>query len=279
MTTRPTTHPARRPVAALALAAALALTLSALPAPRAAAADGPEKGRWVSLFNGKTLEGWTPKIKGYPAGENYADTFRVEDGVIKVSYDKYGAFDGKFGHLFYKTKFSKYRLRVEYRFVGDQAKGGPAWAFRNSGVMIHGQTPESMRKDQDFPVSIEVQFLGGAGKGERPTANLCTPGTNVVMDGQLLTRHCTNSTSKTYDGDQWVTVEVECHGGGKVKHVIDGKTVIEYEQPQLDPADTDGKALIDARGGEKLLTEGTISLQSESHPVEFRKVEILPLDE
>ena len=185
---------------------------------------------WVSLFNGKDLEGWTPKIKGYAAGENYGDTFRVQNGVIKVGYAGYPKFDSKFGHLFYKTPYSHYRLRVEYRFVGNQCAGGPAWAFKNSGVMIHGQTPESMKKDQDFPVSIEVQFLGGTGRGQRSTGNLCTPGTNVVMGGKLITQHCTNSTSKTYNGDQWVTVEVEAHGNGVIKHFVNGELVLEYEK-------------------------------------------------
>jgi Domain of Unknown Function (DUF1080) len=238
-----------------------------------------EKGRWVSLFDGKTLNGWTPKLKGSALGENYNDTFRVEDGVIKVSYDKYGSFRGEFGHLFYKSKFSTYRLRVEYRFVGDQVKDGPAWAFRNSGVMIHCQDPATMRRDQEFPVSIEVQFLGGPAKGDRPTGNLCTPGTNIVRDGKLITQHCINSTSPTLRGDQWVTVEVECHGAGKITHFVNGAPVISYEQPQLDPADADGKKLIEARGGEKLITEGYLSLQAESHPVEFRKVEIMELQD
>jgi hypothetical protein len=236
----------------------------------------PEKG-WIALFNGKDLDGWTPKIKGYAAGDNYADTFRVEDGVLKVKYDKYDKFNERFGHLFYKTPFSHYRLRIEYRFVGDQCPGGPSWAIRNSGVMIHGQSPESMRKDQDFPVSIEVQFLGGNGSRKRPTANVCTPGTNIVMGGKLITQHCTNSTAKTYHGDEWVTVEVEAHGNGVIKHIIDGQTVIEYEKAQLDDRDDDAKELIRQRKGEKMLDGGTISLQSESHPIEFRKVEILPL--
>lgn len=241
-------------------------------------ARGQDKG-WINLFNGKDLDGWTPKIRGYAAGENYGDTFRVENGVLKVSYDKYTKFDGKFGHLFYKTPFSNYRLRIEYRFVGDQCPGGQGWAFRNSGVMIHGQTPESMRKDQDFPVSIEVQFLGGNGTDQRATANVCTPGTNIVMRSKLITQHCNDSASKTYHGDQWVTVEVEVHGNGVIRHFVDGEPVIEYEKAQLDPSDRDARRLIEQRGGEKMLSGGTISLQSESHPIEFRKVEILPLSE
>ena len=232
---------------------------------------------WIQLFNGKDLDGWKPKIKGYDLGDNFGDTFRVEDGILKVSYDKYSKFDSKFGHLFYKTPFSHYRLRIEYRFVGKQCPGGPSWAFKNSGVMIHGQAPETMRKDQDFPVSIEVQFLGGNGSDKRPTANVCTPGTNIVMKERLITQHCNNSSSKTYAGDEWVTVEVEAHGNGLIKHSVDGETVLEYEKPQLDERDPDGRKLI--KNGDKMLTGGTISLQSESHPIEFRKVEILPLKE
>jgi len=232
---------------------------------------------WLQLFNGKDLAGWTPKIKGYEFGENFANTFRVEDGVLKVSYDQYQKFDNKFGHLFYKDKFSHYRLRVEYRFVGDQCPGGPGWATRNSGAMLHCQPPETMHKDQDFPVSIEVQFLGGLGKGERTTCNLCTPGTNIVMNGELIRRHCTNSKSKTYDGDQWVTAEAEVHGDKTIKHFVNGDEVLTYEQPQFDDADADGRQFI--KNGQKLIREGYISLQSESHPIEFRKVELLVLKE
>jgi hypothetical protein len=227
------------------------------------------------LFNGKNLDGWTPKFTGYEAGVNYNDTFRVENGLLRVSYDKYKDFGGKFGHLFYKDKFSHYVLRVEYRFVGAQAKGAPAWAARNNGVMFHSQSPQSMRKQQDFPVSIEFQFLGGLGKGRRPTGSMCSPGTNVVIDGKLITQHCLDSKSKTYDGDQWVTAELEVHGSGKVIHRINGEVVMEYEQPQLDPKDADAARLI--KGGKLLLDEGYLALQAESHPCDFRKVEIRTL--
>ena len=232
---------------------------------------------WQQLFNGKDLTGWKVKIAGHDLGDNFGNTFRVEDGILKVCYDQYKTFGGKFGHLFYGKPFSDYRLRVEYRFTGDQVPGGPGWAFRNSGVMIHGQGPESMGKSQSFPASIEVQLLGGRATGNRPTANLCTPGTHVVMDGKLVTRHGTNSSSDTYRGDQWVTVEVEVRGN-RIKHIIDGKTVLEYTDPQLDEKDGDAKKLIEA-GQDKMLRGGSISLQSESHPVEFRKVEILDLSE
>ncbi len=238
--------------------------------PHANAQDGKE---WTPLFNGKNLDGWKVKIKGYELGENHADTFRVEDGVMKVSYDKYEKFDRTFGHIFFEKPYSNYVLRVEYRFTGDQVPGGPGWAFRNSGIMLHGQSPESMGKDQDFPVSIEVQLLGGDGTKDRTTGNVCTPGTHIVMDGKLVKSHCIDSTSKTYHGDQWVTIEVEVHGNKLVRHKIDGKTIFEFTEPQLDENDAIGKKLIEKNGG-KMLSGGSISLQAESHPVEFRKVEI-----
>ena len=242
-----------------------------------ALAQEPRKAKpqWRPLFNGKDLDGWTPKIKGFALGDNHLDTFRVEDGVLKVRYDKYQEFNNQFGHLFHKEKFSHYRLRVEYRFVGEQCKGGPGWAARNSGVMFHCQDPKTMRKDQDFPVSVEFQLLGGLGKGNRPTANMCSPGTNVVMNGKLFTPHCFNSKSKTYNGDVWVTAELEVHGSGTVKHYVDGELVLEYEKPQLDPKDADAKKLI--QDDKLLLEEGYIALQAESHPCEFRKVEIMEL--
>jgi len=236
---------------------------------------GEKEPRWISLFNGKNLDGWKVKIAGYELHDNYKNTFRVEDGVLKVSYDQYENFNGEFGHLFYKDKFSHYKLRVEYRFVGEQVPGGPDWAFRNSGVMLHCQTPESMTKEQSFPVSIEAQFLGGNGKDERSTGNLCTPGTHVVMNGELITRHCTNSRSKTFHGDQWVTMEVEVRGDSTIKHFINGEPVLEYKKPQLDDGDLDAQKLI--INGEKMIRAGYISLQAESHPIEFRKVELMVL--
>ena len=241
----------------------------------AGAQERPAAEEWLQLFNGKDLQGWKVKITGYDLNDNYGNTFRVEDGVLRVAYDQYEKFDGKFGHIFYQQPFSHYVLRVEYRFVGEQAPGGPGWAFRNSGIMIHGQTPESMAKDQSFPVSIEVQLLGGGGSGTRPTANVCTPGTHVVIDGELVKRHCISSSSKTYHGDQWVTVEVHVHGNESIKHVVNGETVFEYSQPQLDDKDAQARKLI--KNGEVMLYGGSISLQAESHPVEFRKIELRQL--
>lgn len=252
------------------LSPGLAFAQSA-PLPSAPPAD------WIQLFNGENLDGWIPKIRGYAPGENFGDTFRVEDGLLTVAYDAYERFDSRFGHLFYEQPFSHYWLRVEYRFVGEQAPEGPSWATRNSGAMLHSQPPETMPDAQDFPISIEVQFLGGLGDGNpRPTANLCTPGTNVVYAGEFTTAHCINSSSPTFDGDQWVTVEVLVRGSSRMIHYVNGEQVIEFENMTTGGGNVSGHRPEMKPEGQPL-GEGYISLQSESHPVQFRRVEVLNL--
>lgn len=252
----------------------LILTLVACQGSQTATADEG----WIQLFNGRDLSDWIPKVRGYPTGENFANTFRVEDGKMKVVYDSvaYADFQERFGHIFFKEKYSWYILGVEYRFVGEQAAGGPGWAVRNSGAMLHSQNPATMLDNQDFPISIEVQFLGGNGRDERTTANLCTPGTHVMMDEKLVTAHCVSSTSKTYHGDQWVRVDVLVLGDSLMEHFVEGQSVLRYEKPQMGGGVvTDFDPSVKKDG--MLLSEGYIALQSESHPIEFRKVELFNL--
>jgi hypothetical protein len=241
----------------------------------AAAQKGSSKLKWLKLFNGKDMKDWKVKIKDHPLNENFGNTFRVGNGMLKVSYDQYDAFNEQYGHIFYNKKFTAYLLVIEYRFVGEQVKGGPGWAVRNSGAMLHCQSPESMLVDQDFPISIEDQLLGGNGKDQRATANLCTPGTNVFLKDTLFTPHCINSTSATYHGDQWVHTEALVLGDSIIKHIVDRDTVMVYEKPQYDGKDKWVKKAGLKEG--QLIKEGYISLQGESHPVEFRKVELFNL--
>lgn len=231
-----------------------------------------QQGDWIALFNGEDLSGWHIKIKGHALDENYLDTFRVKDNKIIVSYDNYQNFDNKFGHLFYQKPFSSYILKLEYRFVGEQVNGGPDWAYRNNGIMIHSQSPASMAIDQDFPRSIEFQFLGGTQGQTRTTGNICTPETNVMMNGELRTEHCISSSSKTFAGDQWVQAEIEVHGGEKVIQRINGEVVFEYQQPQYEPKSQYALGLSNL-----IIDEGYIALQAESHPTEFRNIMIKPL--
>lgn len=259
------------------LVASALLTSNALAQAPADPASAKDSEDWVQLFNGENLDGWHVKIRGHALDDNFGNTFRVEDGLMKVRYDAYDSFDERFGHIFHEGEFGYYRIRVEHRFVGDQANNGPGWARRNSGVMVHGQPGRTMGRDQDFPISIEVQLLGGLGEGERSTANLCTPGTNVVMEGKLVTRHCVPSSSKTYDGEQWVVSETLVLGDSRIEHFINGESVLTYEMPQVGSGNVSGHHVNQKVDG-SLLERGSISLQSESHPIDFRKVELLNLE-
>lgn len=232
------------------------------------------KENWESIFNGVDLSGWTPKIAGYPSGDNFENTFRVVDGTITVSYEGYDSFANSFGHLFYKEELSHYKLRLKYRFIGEQAPGGEGWAFKNSGIMYHGQTPESMGLDQGFPISLEGQFLGGNGTDERPTANLCTPGMHVMIADTLVTGHCITANAPTFHGEEWVEYEMVVKGNGSIHHLINSDTVFHFTNP------TYGGRFLPENSPFKEgdpVTKGTISLQSESHPIQFKDIEIMRL--
>ena len=228
--------------------------------------------RWISLFNGKNIENWFVKIHHHETGVNFGDTFRAEDGIIKVRYDQYGNFNAQFGHLYYKTPYSYYHLKLEYRIVGDLQKGAPPYTVRNSGVMFHSQDPRTMLKEQDWPISVEMQFLGGLGNGKpRTTGNMCSPGTKIVYNGKLDERHCINSSSKTYDGDQWVRAELIVLGDSLITHIINGDTVMKYSKPQIGGENVKGFDPAMKPDG-KILRSGFIALQSEGQPVDFRNI-------
>lgn len=229
--------------------------------------------RWVSLFNGKDLNNWIPKIAGHQQGENFGNTFRVENGILSTRYDQYDSFNNRFGALFFDKKFTNYRLKVEYRFVGNTTPGAPSWGFRDGGIQYHCQAPATISLDQPFPVCLEYNLLGGNGKDERPTGEICASGMYVEINGKRNPSYCTPpSIKKTFHGDQWVVAEIEVRDG-KIKHFVNGQAIIHFENPKYDSANANGKKFI--MNGNDVVREGYISLQSNSHPMDFRKVEIM----
>lgn len=232
-----------------------------------------KKDKWVTLFNRKNLDGWTMKIVGHPLGENFGNTFRVENGILSVRYDRYQSFNNTFGALYYKKEFSNYRLKVEYRFVGETAPGAPSWGYRDSGVQYHGQAPTTMSLKQNFPVSLEYNLHGGNGKDERPVGEICANGIIVDILGKKNESYCTPATVKrTFHGDQWVTLEIEVRGN-TIKHFVNGEEILQFENPRYNPEHELGKAFI--KGDNAAVKSGYISLQSNSHPIDFRKIEIM----
>ena len=229
--------------------------------------------KWKTLFNGKDLKGWEMKIAGYPLGQNFGNTFRVQKGILQIRYDKYDSFRNRFGGLYYKEKFTNYRLKVEYRFIGELTPGAPVWGYRDGGVQYHCQSPATMTIDQPFPVCLEYNLHGGNGKDERPVGEICANGIYVMIDGKRTTSYCTPATvKKTFHGDQWVTLEIDVQGD-KIKHFVNGEEILQFENPRYNPEHGLGKTFI--IDGKDKVTEGYISLQSNSHPMDFRKIEIM----
>jgi hypothetical protein len=232
-------------------------------------------GKWISIFNGKNLDGWTPKVTGYKAGENPLNGFRVEDGILKVDYSRFSAFNGRFGHLFYKEKLSSFILHVEYRFVGELLPDAPSYCIRNSGVMVCSQSAESMDVTENWPVSIEVQLLGCTDKLKQTTANICTPGTTISVKGAPTSEHCINASSKYYNNGEWVNLDIVVHSGKEIINIVNGDTVLVTSEPRV------GGFLLPENypvPEGTLLQDGYIALQAEGQPIDFRNIKLKILD-
>lgn len=233
---------------------------------------------WVELFNGKDLDDWKVKIAGYPLNENFGNTFRVENNLLRVSYDQYGdSLKDRYGHIFYKEKFSAYLLVAEYRFYGKQVADGAGWAYMNNGLMLHSQSPESMKLDQDYPISIECQLLGSDAHAQRPNGNVCSPGTHIEINGELITQHCVNANSEPTPGEEWTRVEALVLGDSIIKHIVHKDTVLVYEKPVIGGGNVSHFDPEVKKDGTPL-KEGYIALQSESYPTEFKTVKLFNLE-
>jgi len=241
--------------------------------PKETAEQIEQSPEWVSLFNGQNLDGWSIRILGKELGENYGNTFQVDSGILKIRYDAYESFDGQFGAIYYNKPFSNYRLKVEYRFVGETAPGAPEWGFRDSGVQFHGQSPQAMKPEQPFPVCLEYNLHGGNGTDDRPTGEVCVPGTYVQVVGARNASFCTPpDVKRTFHGDQWVTLEIDIQDT-VVTHYANGEEILTYYNPRYDPDHEFGGPLV--KNGNDRVSSGYISLQSNSHPIDFRNIQIL----
>lgn len=233
---------------------------------------------WTSLFNGKNLTGWTIKIAKHPLGENFNNTFRVENGIIKAEFDQYETFDMQFGHLYSNHTYSNYILRLDFKLLpATPLPDAPSWTALNSGVMLHAQSPLTQTLDQGFPVSIEGQFLAENTTAGTQNGNVVTPGTHIDYNGKFTDVHIVDSTAPLPATDQWVTFEAEVHGHDEIIYRVDGEEVLRFQHPILDPSDPDAKRLIEM-GSNIKLNHGHIALQAEGHPVWFRNIQIKPLD-
>ena len=243
----------------------LSLAAASFSACSAHAAE-PTVGKWIDIFNGKDLDGWTPKITGHALDENYADTFQVRDGLLTVSYDKYEKFDNKFGHLFYQHAFSLPHP-PQYRFTASRPSAAPA-GFRNSGIRVHCQDPATMTKDQNFLFRSRSNSSAATAVTNAPPAP-CTPGTRRQEWQARYQFHCINSTSDTFHGDQWVTAESKSAAAKSSDISSTARLFLNTPARSLTRAMAMPRA---ADNAGTMLSKGWISLQAESHPVQFRNI-------
>ena len=252
-----------------------------------ASSNEKNKEAWQPLFNGKDLTGWDIKIKDHSLNENYKNTFLVEDSMIRVTYAGYDKFDNQFGHLYTQTPYSCYKLKLQYRFTGNHLADAPAWADRNSGIMLHSQSAKSMELHQSFPVSLEFQFLCGNGKDTVATGSVCTPGTFINFNGKPYIEHIQKSNSKTFLKNEWVDAVAEVYGDSLIRHIINGDTVLTYTKLMIGEGFVSPEynwatgnimdSLLWINKANTTLAQGYIALQAESQPVDFRRIEILNL--
>ena len=229
--------------------------------------------RFHKIFDGKTLNGWEIKVTHHPLGANPHGMWTAKDGVMKINFDGFEQFKGEYAHVFYKKPLKNYILRLDYRFAGKQAPGGPGWATRNSGVMLFAQPPETMTLDQNYPISLENQLLGGLGKGPRTTLSVCMVEITVKVDGKPLTAHCNpnaGATSQTFDGDQWVKLRVEVVNG-VVKSYVNDQLGNTFTEPTVD------KPHPWLKSQDATAQPSYFALQGESDQVEFRNIELAEL--
>ncbi|HEY9489744.1 MAG TPA: DUF1080 domain-containing protein, partial [Chryseosolibacter sp.] len=116
--------------------------------------------------------------------------------------------------------------------------------------------------------------LAGLGDGKsRPTGNMCSPGTEIVYNGQIYDGHCLNSSSRTFDKDKWVKAELIVHGDSAITHIIEGDTVLQYSKPTIGGGVVQGYDSTLWHPG-RPLKSGFIALQSEGQPIDFRNIQL-----
>jgi hypothetical protein len=241
---------------------------------------GPNDSDWVAMFNGKDLKDWEMHFTGHPLDSNYNNTFRVDSGYLLVDYSQYkgnwaAAYGTPWGHLGYKQRsFSYYLLRAEYQAWGKQVAGGPSWAVENNGLMLHSQKVSTMGVNQDYPISIESQLLGG-GNGTS-TMNVCTPGSAIHLQptGAVDAAHCLNAKAINKKVE-WMKVSALVLGDSIIRNYVRDTLVFTYYHPVQMAGAVIGNTV--PIKDNTPMVDGYITIQAESAPYRFKKIEILDL--
>ena len=244
-------------------------------APRA---QTPADTAWINLI--QNFSDWDLKLRYQNLNVNWNNTFQMVGGVLTVDYSNYVDFTNEpFGHACYKVRpFSYYYLRAEYQVWGNQVPLGPGWALQNNGFMLHSQSMASMGLNQDFPMSLEAQLLG-PGNGSS-TMNLCTPGSafyTTATGGTVNLNHCINATSqpRAAVNTGWQPVSALVLADSVVRHYVNNVLVLTYYRTVQYQGNVSGNTITITNNAP--LNQGYITIQAESHPYRFRRIDVVNL--
>ncbi len=169
--------------ATLALATSFAFTLK----------PDPQKGNWVSLFDGKTLNGWHEYNK-----KGAVTDWAVQNGALVSQAHEYIITD---------KKYANFDLKWQWKV--DKAS--------NSGVIYHVQ--EDAKHHAPYETGPEYQIIDDEGFPEH-IEDWQKTGADYAM-------HVPNNQKKLMPVGQWNTSEL-IFKNGHVEHWLNGKKIVEF---------------------------------------------------
>ena len=202
---------------------------------------GNEK-KSIDLFNGKDLTGWNYYAMGLTT-EEAGEIYTVKDGVIHIVGEPFGC-------LYTVESYSDYELHVEWRWAN--AENVPLNKL-NSGIFVHVQPEHKL-----WPNAVECQlFNGRAGDfvllGGSDIAEFVVPEGEERPEYPVVKRFAEDIEKPL---GEWNSADIRCEGD-KITVIINGQLV--------------------NKGTGSMFSEGSIALQCEGAPIEFRNITLTPL--
>lgn len=214
----------------------------------AACSAEPQAPVTVHLFNGADLHGWHADIPDADGNPDIAASFSVRDGLL-ISHGS------PQGHLLTDDFYSNYELIVEYRWPGE---GG------NCGVLVHASIPRMLYGM--FPQSIECQMhAGNAG-------DFWCIGENIAVENMAERR---NGDPATWTGEEGANRHIRNLTDDSEKPLGEWNTMkIVCRDKNIDIWVNDDHVM---SGFDCTATSGSVAIQAEGTPCEFRRIDLTPL--
>ena len=262
-----------REISAQQPVASLPAGRSSLPPP---GVDG-----WISLFNGRNLDGWYTFLQN--SGKDIAQArgmVTVEEGLLHIMGNQ-AAQAAEAGYIATNAAYENVRIRVEYKW------GIKRFAPRLENKRDNGLLYYLVGNDVVWPTCLECQIqetdvgdyfmLGGTravqgslpGNGGAGYLALINSANRVVLPAAIQP----TSDRKLKDGDfekldDWNVVEVICQGD-RSTHLVNGRIVNLVSRIQQPDPQNAGQFIP--------LTRGKVAIEIEYAECWYRRIEIKPL--